>query len=422
LDRGVVLEIRGDRAIVLVRGGEFRRVRLGGRNLCVGQEIEVPALPSHGFWPVFARPRLVAVVALALIVALLPAGYFEFWAPRPALASVCVDINPTVELGIDIRGTVVEARGVGADGQTLLDGVEWKGRQVDELIAELVKLSAVKGFVQKDSDLHLLVTVIPAEGKEIPPGLEKKILGLQTAVEARLVASSVKAPVTVLRGDGDLRKVAQELGISPGKVAVMLEAREGGLDITAEEIREERITRAIPRAGGRLPEILKKAEERKSWTKLLEKYQDETSRSRGKKGQSLEPAPGKAVPPLTAGPPAGKGPADVNVGVGGKAPRPDVPAVSQGRAPSDVKPADRWQGQEPAPERQGPGEQKPEREAPEDAERHGSPVDAKEVVIRRNGSAIQWYAERLSRSKASARPRRMQRGPGPKGDAGSTGP
>jgi len=385
LDRGVVLEIKGDRAVVLVRGGEFRRIRLDGRSISVGQEIEVPALRSFRFWPVLARPRLVALVACMLIAVLMPVGYLEFLAPRPALASVCIDIDPTVELGIDVRGRVVEARGVGTDGETLLQGVEWQGKQVDDLIVELVRLSADKGLVQSAPDLQLLLTVIPAEGKTIPPGLEKKILGLQAAVETRLSARSIQVPVTVLRGDGDLKRVAEQLGMSPGKVAVMLEAREDGLDITAEEIRDERIAKAIPRAGGKLPEILKKAEQRKNWTKLLEKYQEETGKQRGKKGQSLEPGAGRADGIRAAGPATPKEEPSVNAGPDGQAP--------EGRTTDG-----------------------------QTAEKPVSPSAGKQITVRRKGNAIQWYANRLGKKDSSVEPSGLKKAPGQKGDTGKTRP
>jgi len=367
LDRGVVLEIRGERAVVLVHGGEFRRIRLDGRCLYVGQEIEVPSLPSRAFWPVFSRPRLAVLVACMLIAVLMPFGYFEFMAPRPALASVCIDIDATLELGIDIRGKVVEARGVGDEGQAILQGVNWRGKQVDELIAELVKFSTDKGLGQKDAGLDLLLTVIPVEGKTIPPGLEKRILGLQTAVEARLAAGSIKAPVTLLHGDGDLRKVAEQMEMSPGKVAVMLEAREHGLEITADEMREERISKAIPRAGGKLPEILKKAEQRKDWSKLLEKYSEETGKPKGKKGQSLEPGTEKDNPGRSAVATAGKEEHTESV----EPSKPVAPAASR-------------------------------------------------AIAKQTGGAIQWYVNRLDRKDAS-KPTGPKKPAGPKSEPGRTG-
>ncbi|MDP2857757.1 MAG: anti-sigma factor domain-containing protein [Bacillota bacterium] len=413
MDRAVVLEVEGDRAVVLVRGAQFRRIRLDGRSISVGQEIEVPALTSRRFWPVLARPRLVALVACMLIAVLLPAGYFEFLAPRPALASVCIDISTTVELGIDVRGKVVEARGVGSEGETLLQGLEWHGKHVDEVIVELVRLSADKGLVQSDPDLHLLLTVIPAEGKTIPPGLEKKIVGLQAAVETRLSARSIQAPVTVLRGDGDLKKVAEQLEMSPGKIAVMLEAREGGLDITVEEIRQERIAKAIPRAGGKLPEILEKAQQRKNWTKLLEKYKEETGKPKGKKGQSLEPDVEKADGARTAGPDTTK------EGPRGSA-APDGQAHdARGQGGSQGRTTGRKTAEGEMPERETPDVQTPDVQTPD---RPGSPSAGKKIIVRRNGTAVQWYANRLDRKNSSVKPSGLKKVPGPKGEKGETGP
>jgi len=383
LDRGVVLEIEGKRAVVLVSGGEFRQIRLDGRQLYVGQEIEVRHREARTFWPVFSRPRLAVLVALMLIAVLMPFGYLEFLAPGPALASVCIDINPTVELGIDARGTVVEARGIGDEGQSMLQGIEWRGKQVEDLVAELLKLATDKGIVQKDADLHVLLTVIPAEGKTIPPGLEKKILGLQTAVEAKLAAGSVQAPVTVLRGDSDLKKVAENLKVSPGKMAVVLEARENGVEITADEIREERISKAIPRAGGQLPEILKKAEQRKNWSKLLEKYNEETSKPKGKKGQSLEPGSGKGNTGQSAASSSGKG----ETGETGK------PRISDEAA-----------------------------EATPPSGTVARPPNAGKAVVKRANKAVQWYASRLGRNNPASKSAGQKKVPGPKSEPGKTGP
>jgi len=300
VEKALVLEVSGDRATVLVAGGEFRQIRLDRLDVHVGQEIALPVPVEQRTirWPAFRRMRLAAVIAAVLVAVLMPVGYFQFIRPGPVLAYVDVDLNPNLELGIEAWGRVVEARGIGQDGEAVLQGVSWRGNKVDTVISEVVRVSKDKGYVTGDAESYVLITVTPKD-RELPRRLDDTVSRLAATVSQELKAKSIQTPVKVFRGDSDLKKKAEQLGLTPGKVALLVEAIESGVKISPEDVKSERITKAIPKAGGKLDDLLSKAEQRKTWAKLLEKHKDVIDRRDDKKDTAGQERDAKPATPAS---------------------------------------------------------------------------------------------------------------------------
>lgn len=101
--------------------------------------------------------RMAAVMACAVFL-LFIGGYAMFIHP---VSYISIDVNPSVELGINCFGKVVSAEAYNGDGQQILNESSLKYVSYMQAIDELLKLEAGKGFLAEQT--LLVFTVISDE-------------------------------------------------------------------------------------------------------------------------------------------------------------------------------------------------------------------------------------------------------------------
>ena len=143
----LVMETHPAYAVVLDEGGRF----LKAANLhyqvgeTVDEVIELRAAPPRRRF----RPTWAGLAALAA-AACLALGFFGYWRPNfTPYGSLRIRINPDVELSVSRTDRVLEVRGLNADGEALLDGLDLKGEDSDEAVEELIEEAIEKGYLPK---------------------------------------------------------------------------------------------------------------------------------------------------------------------------------------------------------------------------------------------------------------------------------
>ena len=291
--KGVVLEVTGRRATVLTAGGEFVRVPVAARGWRAGDEVSLP-LPAPSTarehpaatWAGAARrPRLAwaaAAAAVAVLVAFAVVGRPPV-APAPvALAYLSVDINPSVELGVDSDGTVAWARGLNEEGKALVRGAGLRGDAVPDAVAEVVDRACARGYLG-GAGPHAVVLAgalsasAPAGGggPDIAALVGAAGEAVGKALRARGAAGTTTAAIAASPG---LREEAERLGLSVGKYAVLLTAQKAGLVLDPARLGAIGIGRAIQEAGGRPEDILGQASEEKDYSSLHQSFKESRGR------------------------------------------------------------------------------------------------------------------------------------------------
>ncbi|MGI9952663.1 anti-sigma factor domain-containing protein [Moorellaceae bacterium AZ2] len=254
-ERGVVLEGRGRRVIVLTPEGEFRQVRLAGPLPQVGEEIMLSPPTSQGFrWQ-----KMVAVAAVLLFIVLVaPWAAFLFRGPREVAYYISVDINPSIELAVNSRERVIEARAFNPDGEALLQGLHLKNTEVQRAIAELAREAVRRGYYQAQEEGVLLLAVVPVtnaeEGLEAGENLAAR---LTTTVEKTLQENKIIPVVQAVTLKPALREHASQAGLSSGKYAVLLEALAEGVTVSGESLKQQRVVDVLQKSGADWQKVLR---------------------------------------------------------------------------------------------------------------------------------------------------------------------
>jgi hypothetical protein len=148
----------------------------------------------------------------AFMAFLLIGGGFKAYATP--LSYVSLDINPSVELGVNALGQVVTAEGYNEDGKAVLSGIKVTGKNVTEAVSAVVDSAAQKGFIENDG-----IILITAETDNDRKAAKLKAKAEAGANEA-LTENGKSAEVTSVNVALVRRDLARDLDldITPGKL------------------------------------------------------------------------------------------------------------------------------------------------------------------------------------------------------------
>lgn len=267
-EKGLVMEIAPEEIIVLTPTGEFKSLVWRKAPLPeVGSEITfeevIPA--SQRFtsvkFLVLAASLLFCFFSLPFLSSLFPVS-------RQVVAYVSIDINPSVELGLDEKGIVREVIGLNEDGVNLLKTLKVLNYPVEKAVRLITDEAAKKHYLASDKDNNILVTFSTREENDQAkvPANAQVLARLENALDAgvkttALQERNIQVQVELLEVSAQIQQQARENGLSAGKYAVMLEAQQAGLEINVDDLKFSNVVKAIKDAGGIPGQIISKAKQ-----------------------------------------------------------------------------------------------------------------------------------------------------------------
>lgn len=179
--KGVVLQVSGHWATILLDNGEYRKI-LRNDPLYVGQEISISA----------ANPWKYAAVAAIFILVLI--GTMDFFT-----VTTYARLSSGIEVGINRWERVVYVRPLNSEGQETLQGLDLQGRKVEKALNSLLEAA----YHNKAPE----VLTISVRGKNQPKqDLERRMVEQIT----REILQQTDEPVNITRK-------GNELTIQPGR-------------------------------------------------------------------------------------------------------------------------------------------------------------------------------------------------------------
>ena len=149
----IVMETHPAYAVVLDEKGSFVKVANFGYK--VGDtvtDVVIMAIPEAKAPQKRNITRICSAIAVAcLCLVLIPA----FLIMRKPAASVYMKINPQVRIDLNRKDEVVDIIPINDDGVTLLENYQYKGKDFDTVLDELVDLAIEKNFLKDGGDVTL---------------------------------------------------------------------------------------------------------------------------------------------------------------------------------------------------------------------------------------------------------------------------
>lgn len=160
------------------------------------------------------------VSAAACLLLILAGGYWFYFIPT---AVISIDINPSIELGINRFDKVVSVQARNDDGQELADSLSIKFTDYAEAVNEILDSEKIAALLSEDETMT--IAVIGSGGKQC-----KRML---SQVES---CTSDRDNAYCYFADSEEVQKAHEVGLSYGKYRAFLELQELDPDIKPEEV------------------------------------------------------------------------------------------------------------------------------------------------------------------------------------------
>lgn len=166
------------------------------------------------------RRILPALAAACLVLALGLGGSFLYFTPT---AFISIDINPSLELGVNRFDRIVSVNAYNEEGQALADTLEVRNLDYRDALEQLLSNQTVDAYLSQDGVLNLTVSgQDDSQCDEIYQAMEDCSSGHQN--------------VHCHSGSSDLIAQAHAAGMSVGKYQAFLILRELDPDVTAQEV------------------------------------------------------------------------------------------------------------------------------------------------------------------------------------------
>jgi len=260
--------------------GEFLNVPWKGKKLpLIGNEIEFD-VPFTGSY--FYSKNFIALVASVAILLLTIPFISEYIFPNDnnVIAYVSMDINPSLELGINNEEKVIIVKGLNNDGIKLLEKIQLNNLSVEDAVKVVTREAIKNEYLAVDNENSVILTLTAQKEHELK--LENIQNEIRTAIKEELKEQKIEGQVELINISMEFRERAGELGISSGKYAVLLEAVSEGLEISVEDVRTSSVVKAIKAAGGNPGQIISQTKkEAKRLFDLEKKIKTQENKEKG---------------------------------------------------------------------------------------------------------------------------------------------
>ncbi|WP_169086310.1 anti-sigma factor domain-containing protein [Paenibacillus sp. PL91] len=251
MKRGVVMSIHKQHAVVMTADGQFLQAPIQGKTE-IGEEIT--------FEEEYRKPRTFKAAywytsaAAIMLLVFLPFLLMMQQDKNPVVAYVSMDINPSVELGVDKNDKVRELSALNEDGRLIIEGLEYEGVNVETVAASILERAKGSHYLDTPNKNIFITSMLLDDNSALKLDYEQILTGkvdrtLRNLLK-QLAAEAASANITTLSVPNEVREEAAANGISSGKMAVYLMAKDEGYTIEMEQLKQNSIDKATESLGG----------------------------------------------------------------------------------------------------------------------------------------------------------------------------
>lgn len=210
MSKGLVFKVSGSTAVVL-EDGQFRRVP-AQKGWKKGDEVDLAA--KGGFAAkLFSNARYAATLAASVALMLSLAGYAFYHYLGRAVSYVSIDVNPSIELGLNSFDWVVTATGYNEEGSTALESLRLFWMSAENAVKAVISSPHMEEFLDDN-------TVVVA----VSSGTRQQAVGGKVSSAMRdLDDAYEETSFLYSSADWSLSKEAHDNSVTPGKMALAQE-------------------------------------------------------------------------------------------------------------------------------------------------------------------------------------------------------
>jgi len=153
---GILMEIGENVAVIMTKEGEFLKVKKPSSNTLPGEEITSTTVDKNRYS--FAKYLSIAAAILILLIT------FTYYQQAMAtVAYVNVDINPSIEMGINKYNKVNSITALNSEGEALVKDMPLKGLNINEALDMVIIGAKEKGYIAEDKQNNIEIALVKVE-------------------------------------------------------------------------------------------------------------------------------------------------------------------------------------------------------------------------------------------------------------------
>ena len=205
---------------ILTPEGEFLRARNLKENYQIGQEIDFFPIEQRKMskrlsFSLFQPYKGKLVVSTALALMLLMISILPFKQNNQVYAYLSIDINPSLELGVNKNCQVIELIPYNEDGEKIVSLLhDWKKKDIEDVTSEIMDVIQSQGYLKENHEAILSTVYVNTDKQDRNKHIEKEIE--QEMDEVKEIVQKEDLEVTVVIGTQKDRKEAMEKGLTTG--------------------------------------------------------------------------------------------------------------------------------------------------------------------------------------------------------------
>ena len=185
---------------------------------------------------IFMKRKIALALTIGVVLSSAGGGYTYAYA-KPPVAYVSMDINPSVELGVNGFDKVTSVEAYNEDGEKILGGTDLVNSDVDDAIKIVILNAISEGYINEDG-LSAIEITTSADKEDVATKLNES---LKEIAEETLDNNNVEAEVETEKVGLARRAEARELGITPGKLNLIQKLQELDATINVEDYKESSV-------------------------------------------------------------------------------------------------------------------------------------------------------------------------------------
>lgn len=157
--KGIVMELKKNKAIIMTVDGEFLNVKKPSPEIIIGEEItsETIEVKKSGI-------IRYSVLAATLLLLLIPFTYFK--QAYATVAYVNVDINPSLEMGINKYNKVNTVIPLNSDAEKMLQSISLKGIDVNDAVEKILTAAKDMGYINDSKVNNIEIAIVNLKNKK----------------------------------------------------------------------------------------------------------------------------------------------------------------------------------------------------------------------------------------------------------------
>jgi hypothetical protein len=213
--KGIVLEVHDEHVTILTPEGEFLKSRKQKGQVDLGEEIVF--FPLHraetakkGKLALGLRGKWALISVMTAII--LAFSLYPKYASNQVYAYVSVDVNPSIELGINKDMKVISMEAYNEEGEDIINQLKnWEKQDITNVSSQIFDVFRQKGFLSENSEVLIASVLSHETNSDWKTLMQNKITTISEKVQED------KVSITTLETTIEERSDALKEGISPGK-------------------------------------------------------------------------------------------------------------------------------------------------------------------------------------------------------------